>query len=150
MAFAFNVGIIWEELLKAFSARNNCTYFLDNLTGELFAVPSNLDDRDFWRQMEIHGERFLRIPGYNYNVERQILKDFIAVVEDEELKRLLSEAENSAKPFGNLDEILSFFPEEEFKFGKMREEFFAKQVKQWLKVNNLSSIDEISLNLLDI
>ncbi len=150
MAFAYNVGIVWDELIQAFGAQNNRIYFLDNLTGELFFVPSSLDDDEFWRQMEIHRERFLRIPGYDYGVELQVMTGFIAAVEDRGLKRLLADAVKGKKPFGNINDILSFFPEENARYSKIRDEFLTSRVRQWLEVNNIFSIESISSDLFGI
>lgn len=147
MAFAYNVGIVWDELVDAFSAQNNRIYFLDNHTGEIFFVPSTLEDEDFWRQMENHSDRFLRIPRYDYSVELQIVKNFIAAVEDTTLKALLNKTMNNGKTFGNINDILSFFPEEDARFMKIRDEFLSNRVKQWLEINDLFPAETITSNL---
>jgi hypothetical protein len=45
------------------------------------------------------------------------------------------------KSYGNINEILSFFPEEEERLMAMKDDFFASRVKNWLEVNNLFTAD---------
>lgn len=148
MAFVHNVEIVWDELIDAFSSgQGNRVYFLDNQTGEVFFVPTTLEDEEFWRQMESNRERFLEIPRFDYSVERQIMNGFIGAIEDSGLKQLLGSSVNGRKPFGNLNDILSFFPEEHARLKEIKEEFLTSRVRQWLEVNNLFTADTLSASL---
>ena len=98
-------------------------YFLDRFTGEIFFVPSALEDEDFWRQIETNQERFLEIPRFDYSIERQIMSGFIGSIEDMELKNLLSGSLAGRKPYGNINDILSFFPDEQERLLEMKDEF---------------------------
>ncbi len=114
MAFVHNVEIVWDDLMDAFtSGQGDRVYFLDRVTGEIFFVPSALDDEEFWRQVENNRERFLEIPRFDYGVERQIMSGFIGAIEDTGLKRLLDGSLVGRKPYGKLNDIISFFPEEQ-------------------------------------
>ena len=138
MGFVHNVEIVWEDLMDAFSnGRLERTYFLDRLTGEIFFVPSALEDEEFWRQMETNSERFLEIPGLDYGLERQIELGFAGKVENSELRAILSGTLAGRKGFGCFSEIISFFPEEEQRMLAMKDEFLAGRVKNWLEENNL-------------
>ena len=151
MAFVHNVEIVWDELMDAFSSgQGNRVYFLDNQTGEIFYVPTALDDEEFWRQMENNRERFLEIPRFDYSIERQIMNGFIGAIEDAGLKQLLGSSNNGRKPFGNLDDILSFFPEEHARLKEMKDDFLTSRVKQWLEVNNLFTVESVSTDLISI
>jgi len=142
MAFVHNVEIVWDELLDAFtSGHGNKIYFLDNQTGEIFFVPSSLEDEDFWRQMETNRERFLEIPRFDYSVERQIMTGFIGAIEDSALKNLLGGSIAGRKPYGNINDILSFFPEEHERLKEIKDDFLTSRVKQWLETNNLFTIE---------
>lgn len=142
MGIVHNVEIVWDELLDAFtSGRGDRVYFLDRMTGEIFFVPSALEDDEFWRQMESNRERFLEIPRFDYGVERQIMSGFIGAIRDSGLKRLLDGSLAGKKPFGNMDEILSFFPEEQERLLEMKDEFFTSRVKNWLEENNLFTVE---------
>jgi hypothetical protein len=151
MAFVHNVEIVWDELIDAFSSgQGNRVYFLDNQTGEIFFVPTSLEDEEFWRQMESNRERFLEIPRFDYSVERQIMNGFLGAIEDAGLKKLLDSSVNGRKPFGNLNDILSFFPEEHARLKEIKDEFLASRVKQWLEVNNLFTLETIATSLSSI
>lgn len=151
MAFVHNVEIVWDELIDAFtSGQGNRVYFLDNQTGEIFFVPTTLEDEDFWRQMETNRERYLEIPRFDYSVERQIMTSFIGAIEDNGLKGILGGSETGRKPFGNINEILSFFPDELERLKEIKDEFLTSRVKQWLEVNNLYTIETLSMNALRI
>lgn len=147
MAFVHNVEIVWDELIDAFSSgQGNRVYFLDNQTGEIFFVPTTLEDEEFWRQMETNRERFLEIPRFDYSVERQIMTSFIGAIEDSGLKSILGGSQTGTKPYGNINDILSFFPEERERLREIKDEFLASRVKQWLEVNNLYTIETVSMH----
>jgi uncharacterized protein UPF0158 len=151
MAFVHNVEIVWDELLDAFtSGQGNRVYFLDNQTGEVFFVPATLEDEDFWRQIESNRERFLEIPAYDYGIERQIMSGFIGAIEDPGLKKLLGASLAGRKPYGNISEILSFFPEEQERLKEIKDEFLTSRVRQWLEVNNLFTMESVMTNALSI
>lgn len=142
MGFVNNVEIVWDELLDAFtSGRGDRVYFLDRMTGEIFFVSSSLEDEEFWRQMETSRERFLEIPRFDYGIERQIMSGFIGAIQDTGLKSLLDGSLSGKKPYGNMDDILSFFPEEQERLLEMKDEFFTSRVKNWLEENNLFTVE---------
>jgi hypothetical protein len=145
MAFVHNVEIVWDELMDAFtSGQGNRVYFLDNQTGEIFFVPSTLEDEEFWRQMETNRERFLEIPRFDYSVERQIMNGFIGAIEDSALKNLLGGSITGRKPYGKIDEILTFFPDEHERLKEIKDDFLTSRVKQWLEVNNLFTVEAVT------
>jgi len=148
MSIMHNVEIAWDELLDAFSGSEpGRVYFLDKTTGEVFFIPANLDDEDVWRQMENNAERFVEIPSLDISLENQIMLRFAAQVEDIELKPLLEGLLNGARPYGNIAEILSFFPEELERLQEMRDEFLASRVRQWLELNNLFTYETDALHI---
>lgn len=142
MAFVHNVEIVWDDLLDAFtSGQGDRVYFLDRMTGEIFFVPAALEDDEFWRQLERNRERFLEIPRFDYGVERQIMSGFIGAIEDKGLKRLLDGSLVGKKPYGKLNDILSFFPEENERLLEIKDEFLTSRVKHWLEENNLFTVE---------
>lgn len=146
MALVQNVKIVWDELLDAFSSgQGDRVYFLDRQTGEIFFVPSALEDEEFWRQMEANQERFLEIPRFDQSVERQIMSGFIGAIEDEELKRLLDGSLTGHKPYGKINDILSFFPEENERLLEIKDDFLASRVKFWLEEHNLFTVESVSM-----
>jgi len=146
MGFVHNVEIVWNELMDAFtSGSGDRVYYLDRFTGEIFFVPSALEDEDFWRQVETNQERFLEIPRFDYGNERKIMSGFIDSIKDAELKGLLSGALAGRKPYGTTSDILAFFPDEQEKLLEMKDEFVTSRVKSWLEEHNLFTIETDAL-----
>jgi len=142
MAVIHNVEIVWDELMDAFSSGlSDRVYFLDRYTGEIFFVPTAAEDDDIWRQMETGRDRFLEIPRFDYGVERQFMSSFIGAIQDKGLSSILNGSAGGKKPHGDINEILSFFPEEEERLMAMKDDFFASRVKNWLEENNLFTVD---------
>lgn len=146
MTIVHDVKIVWDELLDAFSSgQGDRVYFLDRQTGEIFFVPSALEDEEFWRQIENNQERFLEIPRFDHSVERQIMSGFIGAIEDMELKRLLDGSLTGHKPYGKINDILSFFPEEQERLLEIKDDFLASRVKFWLEANNLFTAESVAM-----
>jgi hypothetical protein len=142
MGFVHNVEIAWNELMDAFTrGAGDRVYFLDRFTGEIFFVPVALDDEDFWRQVETNQERFLEIPSFDYSNDRQIMSGFIDSVKDTELKILLSGALSGRKPYGNINDILDFFPDEQEKLLEMKDAYVTNRVTCWLEEHNLFTVE---------
>lgn len=138
MGFMRDVEIIWDDLMDAFqNADIETTYFLDRETGEIFSVPVDYEDDDFWEELETDGDRYLRIPGFEYDQERQLLNDFIKSVTSESLKNLLERSLAGKYSYGRLDEILSFYPEEKERLLALKEEFIAERIRNWLEMNDI-------------
>jgi hypothetical protein len=138
MGFMRDVEIIWDDLIDAFqNADLETTYFLDRETGEIFSVPIDYEDDDLWEELEMDGERYLRIPGFDYEQERLLLNEFIKGVTSESLKSLLERSLTGKYSYGRLDEILSFYPEEKERLTALKEEFIAERIRNWLEVNDI-------------
>jgi hypothetical protein len=138
MAIVHNVEIVWDELVDAFtSGQSDRVYFLDRYTGEIFFIPAANDDEELWRQMETGRDRFLEIPRIDYGIERQFLYGFNNMVQDAEARKLLTGLLAGKGPFGKVNDIISFFPEEEERLAAMKDEFLASRVNIWLEENNL-------------
>ncbi len=149
MGFIHNVEISWEALLNAFTnGHGDHLYFLDKMTGEIFFVSAALEDEDFWRQMETNQERFLEIPPFDLRVERQIISDFISTIKDHDLKSMLNGFQSGRKPYGNLDDILEFFPDDQERLAGLKDDFLSRRVKNWLEEHNLFTVEATSLSTL--
>lgn len=146
MVVGHDLEIVWDDLMDAFaSGQADRVYFLDRQSGEIFYVPSTLEDDEFWRQIEKNQERFLEIPPFDYSVERQIMAEFTDTMEDAGLKRMLDGSLPGKQVHGKIDEILAFYPEEFERLEKMKEEFITSRVKVWLEENNLFTVDAEAL-----
>ena len=138
MATIHSVEISWEDLLGAFtSGQIDKAYYLDKLTGEIFFVPSTSDDNEVREQLLNNVERFLEIPPFDFRSERQIVTAFAAQISDPELKELLNNSLAGRKPFGKIEDILSFYPHEEESFALLKDQFLSNRLKIWMEENNL-------------
>ncbi len=148
MATIHSVEISWEDLLGAFtSGQPDKTYYLDRLTGEIFFVPSTSDNHDVLHQLRNNGERFLEIPPFDYRSERQIAAEFIVLIADPELKKMLQTSLAGRKPYGKIDDILTFYPHEEERFALLKDQFLSNRLKTWMEENNLFTADAIRHNM---
>ncbi len=143
MGFMRDVEIVWDDLLEAFdNPESDVIFFLDRETGEIFAVPADYEDDEFWHDLEESDERFIQIPGFDYDQERLLLHEFIRGVENDALKRMLERAFEGKRPFGKLDEILSFYPEEFDRFMAKKEEIISERIRHWLEEHDLFGAEE--------
>lgn len=141
MALLHNVEISWDDLMTAFSSGTGDTvYYLDRLTGEIFSVSSAFED-DVWRHMESNNDRFLEIPAFDYSLERQVMNGFIGTIENSDLKTLLSGSLTGNRPYGNIHDILSFYPEEHEKLLELKDQYVTSRVKFWLEENELFTVE---------
>ena len=144
MATVHSVEISWEDLLGAFtSGQPDKAYYLDRLTGEIFFVPSTSDNSEVRQQLENNGERFLEIPPFDYRSERQIVTEFVAQISDTELRNLLQTSLAGKKPFGKIEDILSFYPHDEERFALLKDQFLSNRLKTWMEENNLFTADTV-------
>jgi hypothetical protein len=138
MALMRDVEIVWEDLLDAFeNTEPDIVYFLDRLTGEIFFVPADYDDEEFWEEIENNSDQFLEIPGFDYEQERLLLHDFIKGVTNENLRSLLERSFIGKRPYGRLEEILSFYPEEMERLAVLKEELVVDRVRRWLEEHDI-------------
>jgi hypothetical protein len=145
MASIHSVEISWEDLLGAFTSGHlDKAYYLDRLTGEIFFVPSTSDNNEVRQQLENNGERFLEIPPFDYRSERQIVSEFVADISDPELRVLLHNSLTGRKPFGKIEDILSFYPHEEDRFALLKDKFLSNRLKSWMEENNLFTADTLA------
>jgi len=144
MATIHTVEISWEDLLGAFkSDQPDKAYYLDRMTGEIFFIPSSSENSEVRQQLENNSDRFLEIPAFDYRTERQILTEFVAQIVDPVLQDMLNKSLAGKKPFGKIEDILSFYPHEEERFTLLKDQFLSSRLKNWLEENNLFTADAV-------
>jgi len=135
-----DVEIVWEDLLEAFENTDpDLVFFLDRDTGEIFFVPVDYEDAAFWEELENNPEQFLEIPGLDYERERLLLREFIKGVTNENLRNVLERAFVGKRPYGRLDDILSFYPDEMERLAAQKEELINDRVRRWLEEHDIFS-----------
>jgi hypothetical protein len=138
-----DVEIIWDDLLDAFQNSDPDTlYFLDRESGEIFSVPIDYEDDDLWEELEQNDDRYLKVPDFDYEQERFLLTEFTKSVRNDSLKKLLERSLSGKHPYGRLDEVLSFYPEERERLVALKEELVAERVRQWLEMNDIFVSDQ--------
>lgn len=143
MRFLRDVEIEWEDLLEAFGNNDShVVYFLDRDSGEIFSVPDDYDDESFWEEVDFNADRYLRIPSQDSDQERAILQKFMKETADPELRGVLEKGLFGKLPYGQIDEILSFYPEEKERLSALREEMATDRIKRWLEEKNIYFTDE--------
>lgn len=143
MGFMRDVEIVWDDLLEAFENIDPETvFFIDRDTGEIFSVPLDYEDDDFWEEIEANEDRYLQIPDFDYDQERQLLHEFIKGMTNTSLKGLLERSLLGKRPFGRLEEILSFYPEESERLLSLKDELIAVRIRNWLENNDIFLADD--------
>ena len=132
------VEIVWDDLLDGFENSDpEIVYFLDRNTGEVFFVPVDYEDDSFWEEVENNDDQFLPIPGFDYEQDRQLLHEFIKGVTNTKLKSILERTFVGKLPYGRLDEILSFYPEEMERLSTLKDEIITTRVRHWLEEHDI-------------
>jgi len=143
MGFMRDVEIVWDDLLEAFeNVDPETVFFIDRDTGEIFSVPLDYEDDDFWEEIEANEDRYLQIPDFDYDQERQLLHEFIKGMTNTSLKGLLERSLLGKRPFGRMEEILSFYPEESERLLALKDELIAIRIRNWLENNDIFLADE--------
>jgi Uncharacterised protein family (UPF0158) len=143
MAVMHDVEIVWDDLLDGFENTDpEIIFFLDRSTGEVFSISSDYDDAAFWQDIEEQEDQFLMIPGFDYEQERMLLHEFIRGVSNEKLKMLLERVFVGKLPYGKLDEILAFYPEEMENLTAMKEELITNRAHHWLEEHDIYASGE--------
>lgn len=143
MGFMRDVEIVWDDLLEAFeNVDPETVFFIDRDTGEIFSVPLDYEDDDFWEEIEANEDRYLQIPDFDSDQERQLLHEFVKGLTNTSLKGLLQRSLMGKLPFGRLDEILSFYPEEAERLLVLKDDLIATRIRNWLENNDIFLSDE--------
>jgi hypothetical protein len=133
-----DVEIVWDDLMDAFSNPDpEFIYFLDRHTGEVFFVPVDYEDDAFWDEIDNNADQYLRIPGPDYEQERLLIHEFIREIGNSRLRTLLEKSFVGKRPYGKLDEILSFYPEEMERLSALRESQLADRIRHWLEEHDI-------------
>jgi hypothetical protein len=143
MGFMRDVEIVWDDLLEAFeNVDAETVFFIDRDTGEIFSVPLDYEDDDFWEEIEANEDRYLQIPDFDYDQERQLLHEFIKGMTNSSLKGLLERSLVGKHTFGRLEEILSFYPEETERLLALKDELISARIRNWLENNDIFLSDD--------
>jgi len=133
-----DVEIIWDDLIDAFENSDpDMVYILDRETGEVFFVPADYEDDAFWQEIEMNSDQFLEVPGFDYEQERLLLHEFIRGLANDKLRSVLERTFTGKSPYGRLEEILSFYPEELEAYLSMKEEMIAGRIRSWLEEHDI-------------
>jgi hypothetical protein len=81
--------------------------------------------------------RYLRIPLFDYERERLLVHDFIRGMDEGPLRNLLLASFAGQSPYGRIEEILSFFPEEYERLVILKENVLHELIRGWLGEHEL-------------
>lgn len=138
-----DVEIAWEDLLEAFAnSDTSVLYFLDRDSGEIFAVPDDYENEGFWEEVDFNADRYLRIPTVDADKERALVQQFVKDTADPALKSVLEKGMFGRVPYDQMDEILSFYPEERERLTALREEMATERIKRWLEEKDIYFSEE--------
>jgi hypothetical protein len=134
MGVTREMEIAWEDLVTAFAnTDSHIVFYLDKESGEIFSVPDDFDDGALWDELEENHDRYLRIPAADSDQERALVRLFLQETDDPSLRQILNRIVQGTLPGNQLEEILSFYPEERDKLRAIREEAATTRIKKWLE-----------------
>ena len=129
--------IVWDDLLDGFENSDpEILFFLDRNSGEVFSVPVDYEEDAFWEEVE-NSDQYILIPGFDYEQERLLLHEFIKSVTNDKLKDILERSFVGKRPYGRLDEILSFYPDEMERLTALKEEIISDRIRHWLEEHDI-------------
>ncbi len=138
MAVMREVEITWDDLVDAFENTDpDIVYFLDRESGEIFFVPVDYEDENFWEEMEGYSDQYLEIPGFDYDQERLLLHAFIKGIKSANLRNILTHSFVGKRPYGRLEDILAFYPDEMERLAALKEELTSNRVRRWLEEHDI-------------
>ena len=117
-------------------------YYLDLEADELFHVSDEFMDEEEKEKLEEMigeslGERYLAIPQASSEESYEDMLDFVETVEDTGLREKLYIALDGRGAFRRFRDVLSFYPEEQKKWFKFKDERLTERVDEWLELEGI-------------
>ncbi len=131
------VSIDQPVLLAALVARDEglLATFLDLHTGELVRLfdpaVTGRDNASVWARIDEEPERYAEIPRYTRQF--RLMQDFVDLVEDDDLARLLDTALTGHEAFRKFEVLLAAWPQEQARWIDYRHEALVRWAVGWLR-----------------
>lgn len=131
------VSIDEPVLLAALVARDEglLATFLDLQTGSLVRLfdpaVTGRDNQPVWALIEQEPERYAEIPRYTRQF--RLMQDFVDLVEDDDLARLLDTALTGREAFRRFEVLLAAWPKERDRWNDYRHEALVQWAVAWLR-----------------
>jgi len=116
-------------------------YYLDTEFGDIRLVNKNLSDlKDLTDELEKNEGRFLYIPKPSKELLIEDLGDFMATVQDENLKKILPIAFDSPHVYESFKSILAKVPEETNRLSTFLQMQTRARITKWLNANAIKPV----------
>jgi hypothetical protein len=135
--------------------------YLDTETGDVVIVPHELQGEDIFDEEYVQGlpkweqdlvpqakeilqdsDRYAAIPTAPSYEEYDLAVEFAGSVSDPRLRDLLTVALDGKGAFGRFKRVLQDHPRESERWFKMRDEFSAERVQEWLRELDIEPLDD--------
>ncbi|MDD4334740.1 MAG: UPF0158 family protein [Desulfotomaculaceae bacterium] len=132
--------IAW--IVNAFeNSSQHSEYYIDLQTGDVkFFSPLDFPEHtEVMRKLDQQTERFVRLPKIEKEFSLQVKKDYIATIEDQNLKNQLeNELETDARYRG----ILMGYEDERRQWYKFQNGKYADYLKEWFKGKGIELVEK--------
>lgn len=131
------VPVEQSALLAALVARDEglLATFVDLQTGALVRLydpaVTGRDNTNVWAQIDGEPERYAEIPRYTRQF--RLMQDFVDLVEDDDLARLLDTALTGREAFRRFEVLLAAWPREQGRWAEFRHDALLRWAVTWLR-----------------
>lgn len=135
--------------------------YLDTETGQVVILPYELRGEDVFDEEYVEGlpkweqelvpsareilqgsDRYASIPTAPVYEEYDLMVEFAGSVADPRLRELLFVSLDGKGAFGRFKRVLEDYPRERERWFRMRDEFSAERVREWLKELDIEPLDD--------
>ncbi len=136
------VSVTTAWLVNAFeNSSQHSEYYIDLQTGDVrFFSPLDFPEHeDTMKKLDRQPERFVRLPKLEEEFSLKVKKDFIATMEDEDLKkRLADELETSTR----FRKILMDYEDERRLWYRFQNDRYLEHLKQWFMEKGIELVEK--------
>lgn len=135
------VPVTMAWLINAFeNSSQHSEYYLDLQTGDVryFSPMDFPEHEDTMKKLDKQPDRFIRLPKLEKEVSLKIKQDFMASLEDQDLKRQLENELESAM----FRRVLMDYEEDRRKWYRFQNERYTEFLKKWFGEKNIELVEK--------
>ncbi|MDD2553113.1 MAG: UPF0158 family protein [Desulfotomaculaceae bacterium] len=136
------VPVIIAWIINAFeNSSQHSEYYVDLQTGDVkfFSALDFPEHAEVMKRLDRQTERFVRLPKIEKEFSLQVKKDYIATIEDQNLK---SQLENELEADARYRRILMDYEDERRQWYKFQDEKYADYLKKWFMEKGIELVEK--------
>ena len=135
------VPVTMAWLINAFeNSSQHSEYYIDLQTGDVryFSPMDFPEHEDTMKKLDKQPDRFIRLPKLEKELSLKINQDFMASLEDQDLKKQLENELEAAR----FRRVLMDYEEDRRKWYRLQNERYAEFLKKWFGEKNIELIEK--------